>query len=353
MVDGFGTTTYNYNPIGQVGGGKLKSVTSPVGNTSATANTTYGYDGNGQAVIMAVDGVAETYQYDHQHGQLTSVTNPLGTFQHTYDPNTGRLQQVVNGTTGQTTKYGYYPPTDPNGAVGKLKSITNMASGSATLSAFNYAYNHMGQATVWNQQLGAAVTNNYTLGYDDGNRLAGVTLVAGKNGFDNLPAGQGVAYTYSTAGNRLMEKAPVYQNSYGKNYLNQVTKVSPNPLTVDILSVNSGGAPLEVNGAPVTQGANGAVTASVVPSSGTTTTVQVVATAPNGATTLVTVNCLNSQPVNFDRNGNTSADNAYGYLSDGENRLAVINMPGGSPNGVADTVAMQYDGRERGWPWPP
>ncbi len=51
--------------------------------------------------------------------------------------------------------------------------------------------------------------------------------------------------------------------------------------------------------------------------------------------------------MNFDPNGNTASDTAFNYLSDGENRLAVINMPGGSPTGSADTVAFQYDGRGR------
>ncbi len=345
MVDGTGYTTYSYNPVGQVGGGLLKSVASPVGQT--TAFTTYAYDSDGRVVQRAIDGVPETYTYNSQ-GQLVEVTNPLGDPKLSYDSNTGRLVSVADSTTGQATQYEYYNPTDPNGASGRLKSITNLNKSNQAVSSFNYSYDQLGRITNWGQSQGGT-SKTYAVGYNPANQLKGVTMVSGTNGFDGLTAGQVVSYQYDRAGNRVSENTPTYQNGFGTpNNLNQLNQVSSNPLSMSLITDNSPGEAAQINGRMAPISGNGTVASSIVPSaSSTTTSAEVVLTEPNGATTAVGVTLLNKQPVSFDANGNCTSDNQYSYVSDGVNRPIAINNGNVLPGGTADTLVMKYDGKGR------
>ena len=134
MTDGTGTTGYAYWPIGQTGGGRLKTVTQPVGAT--TANITYSYDNDGRIASRSIDGSTESYGFTN--AELTNVNNPLGGFNYTYD-NAARLSQVAYPN-GQVTNLDYFNPADPLGQ-GRLKDITNLGAGATanqTLSKFSY-----------------------------------------------------------------------------------------------------------------------------------------------------------------------------------------------------------------------
>ncbi len=89
MEDGTGRTTYTYNPITKspgLGAGRLAGETGPLPNSTIT----YEYDELGRVVRRAINGVAQSTAYDAL-GRVTQVTNPLGTFAHSYVNRTNRL----------------------------------------------------------------------------------------------------------------------------------------------------------------------------------------------------------------------------------------------------------------------
>src|ERR1035441_6172649 len=124
----------------QLGGGKLQSVSVPVGTTSAPIS--YTYDADSRPTTQSIGGVAESYGYSND--ELTNVSNPLGSFGYTYDPASARLTNVAYSN-GQSVALDYFGPTDPNGASGSTKDITNLNPSSQILSKFTYAYNPTGE----------------------------------------------------------------------------------------------------------------------------------------------------------------------------------------------------------------
>ena len=100
----------------------MQTVSSPTGES--TAKIIYSYDNDGRIVSWSVDGVTEKHEFNLGTGELAKVTNPLGTFSYMYDSASGRLA-TLEYPTGQTTHLDYFSPSDPEGASGNLKSITN------------------------------------------------------------------------------------------------------------------------------------------------------------------------------------------------------------------------------------
>ncbi|MBN2257744.1 MAG: hypothetical protein JW704_07960, partial [Anaerolineaceae bacterium] len=135
MTDGLGTTTWEYDSLGQ-----LIAVTDP----------------NNRTV---------TYSYD-THGNRTQLVYPDGrTVSYTYDPN-NRLTQVADWD-NQTTEYSYDPlgqllsvlrPNDVDtsyayDAAGQLTALENSSS-VGSLSSYEYAYDQVGNRIQAEENLG-------------------------------------------------------------------------------------------------------------------------------------------------------------------------------------------------------
>jgi YD repeat-containing protein len=78
MVDGVGTTTYTYHPIGTtppLGAGRLASVDGSLPNDTIT----YSYDELGRVVSRMINGVGSTVTYDAL-ARVIAETNVLGSF---------------------------------------------------------------------------------------------------------------------------------------------------------------------------------------------------------------------------------------------------------------------------------
>ena len=343
MTDGTGTTSYSYGTIGTVGGNLLKTVVSPVGGSTATIS--YTYDPDGRLGMRSIGGLSESYNYSNL--ELTNVTNSLGGFNYTYDPNSARLVNVAYPN-GQSVTMDYFTPTNPLGASGSLKDITNLGGGSTggqILSKFSYTYTSVGDIYNWVQQLGNSTTliNNYNMSYDADSELTGVTLVSGSNNtMDSLTAGQAVTYTYDSAGNRTSEGAPTYLNSFNANNLNQLTSITPKP--IPIKGATNRAASVTVNGSAVTQDSNFNYNATITPALGASTPLTVTEVASDGSVNYIKNHVLNTLPYKYDKNGNMLTDGVKNYLWDAANRLISISYLNPQPNNFADNIVMSYDG---------
>ena len=343
MADGTGTTSYSYYAIGSTGGGQVYTVYSPVGS-SGSASVTFTYDPDSRVTGRNINGTSETYNYTN--AELTGVTNPLGSFTYNYDSSSARLASVAYPNS-QSVSYGYYTPSAGSG---RLETITNLASGGATLSYFNYAYDHAGEITQWTKQLGVSMSSTATnvYGYDPDSELQAVTQT-----FASGATSQTSSFNYDSAGNRTQEKLVVgatgspqagsFTHTFGTNNLNQLTNETPNPLAVK--GSTGGSATLTVNATPVAEDANNNFNTTISPVGGTSTPLTIQATGANGASSTQKNHVLNTEPFVYDANGNELTDQVYRYSYDAANRLISISSINPTPPTMPDNITFTYDGK--------
>ncbi|MFN9028169.1 MAG: hypothetical protein ACK5VX_18450, partial [Akkermansiaceae bacterium] len=84
MSDGTGSTSYTYHPVGQPGALMPATIDGPLANDIIA----FSYDAQSRLKTHSIHGSANTTSIDAYDnlGRITQLTNPLGTFQHTYDP---------------------------------------------------------------------------------------------------------------------------------------------------------------------------------------------------------------------------------------------------------------------------
>jgi RHS repeat-associated protein len=215
MTDGTGITTYAYNPVnGQLGAGKLQSVTGPLPNSTLS----YSYDQLGRIIDRSINGAANqsTFVYDPL-GRVISEINNLGTFTTAYVNQTAQPLSLTYPN-GQSTLYQYFDNLGDQ----RLKQIANFGGGAAVLSQFDYSYDAEGQILSWGQQTSAA--NSLALGYD----LAGQLTTANLTG----ATPKTFAYVYDPAGNRTNEAINTVPAPVTVNNLNElVARTGGTPAT--------------------------------------------------------------------------------------------------------------------------
>jgi YD repeat-containing protein len=162
MVDGIGTTTYTYRPVGDFGAGAVAAVDGPLADDPIT----YGYDALGRVVSRTLNAVTSTWTYDAL-GRLASQEDPIGTFAYAYDGATSRLASLTYPN-GQTSTYVYFP----NAGDARLQEIHHRTPGGATLSRFAYTYDAVGNISTWTQQH-EQTTRAYDFAYDATDQLTG------------------------------------------------------------------------------------------------------------------------------------------------------------------------------------
>ena len=313
---------------GQLGAGRLASVTGPLPNSTVT----YSYDELGRVSIRAINGVAQAVTYDAL-GRVTMVTNALGSFTNVYVRATS-LVATNFYPNGQQTVFNYYGTNNDE----RLQQIQNLTPGGQNLSAFSYAYNAEGEITNWTEQADNNTPTVQVEEYDPVNQLISSTVHSGSIAGSIVKQ---FIYQYDAAGNRTSEQiqrnvgVPPAVSASSYNNLNQLTSRTGGSGTIRFRgSLNETGT-VTVAGSPaaMTSGTNFAGYANV--STGTNM-VQVVASdysshsQTNNYQVVVTNNGV-VETLTYDLNGNLSSEvtatttNVYQW--DAANRLVSIAGP--------------------------
>ncbi|WP_321818384.1 MULTISPECIES: RHS repeat-associated core domain-containing protein [unclassified Paraburkholderia] len=232
MIDGTGTTTYSYVPVGSLGALQMQQET----NSLPGASIVYAYDAVGRLTSRTVSGIAtETFGYD-KIDRLISHASALGTFNFTYLGQTHQLanRSLVGSTvstswsylanvgdrrlagidtvglsSGQTSNYRY--TTTPENFItsvsetedsGKVPTPTP-TSQNATYNNLNQLTTLSGQSLSWDANGNLLSDGQRTYTWDAENRLIGVGY-PGQSGkitaFSYDGIGRRVAITSTPAG---------------------------------------------------------------------------------------------------------------------------------------------------------
>jgi YD repeat-containing protein len=217
MSDGFGTTSYTYNPAGVAGAGQVASIAAPAPNHTVT----FQYDVIGRRIARTVDGVAVATTYDALDRPAT-VTSPLGTFTAAYDGSSSRLTSL-SYPNGQGPTFSYLDAAHDF----RLSELRyGPAANSFNLSQFDYSYDAAhDQITglAWhdlNNQSGRF----FSFGYDAAKQLTGrqQTTDPTQSPVDVL---HNTGYGYDLAGNRTSETIDASVTAVTFNGANQVVAV--------------------------------------------------------------------------------------------------------------------------------
>jgi len=345
MGDGIGTTTYNYYSVaaGQLGAGRLASVTGPLPNSTVT----YGYDQIGRISSRAINGVAQALTYDAL-GRVTMVTNALGSFTNVYLDATA-LVTTNFYPNGQQTVFSYYGTNNDE----RLQQIQNLTPGGQNLSSFSYAYDSNGEITNWTEQADNNTPTVQVEEYDPVNQLLASTIHSGTIAGTILKQ---FIYQYDAAGNRTSEQI---QSSAGVspavgsasyNNLNQLVSRTGNSGPMRFRgSLNETGT-VTVVGSPATMTAYTNFTGYASVNTGTNT-IQVIASDYSGHSQtnnyqVVVTNNSVAETITYDLNGNEtsviSATSTNTYQWDAANRLVQITQL--STNNPQLISQFAYDG---------
>jgi RHS repeat-associated protein len=340
MSDGSGLTTYDYHPNDgrTLGAGLLKSIDSPMENDLIE----FGYDAQGRLKTRRINGAANTTTIvdSDDLGRVVSLTNPLGTFEHTYDP-VNLLPKTVTAPNGLVTTFDYHTAA----ADLRLKEIQHTLAGGQALSKHGYTYSPAGNIKSWEQATRTTPTQTWGIVYDKADQLEAATLAS------TTPSVLAQhAWRYDKAGNRISRQQGPQITQTGYNFLNQVTSEQPGGW------MRVGGTTDEPAKVRVKSNANAFIPAATSGTGGFSAWVQAV--AGNNTLTIeaedfspqanrrtgtyrVQVNGTNRVP-GYDFNGNL-IDNGSGqtYEWDAENRLVKITY--------ADQTSTEfrYDGQSR------
>ncbi len=163
MIDGAGTTSYQYHSIGVLGALKLAKETGPLPADSLA----YSYDALGRLTLRTFGGRGETFAYDNL-GRLITHTNPLGTFNKSYLDYTDQLlSSLLSGST-IGTRYHYHADASDR----RLTAIDNNSLGTRSYYLDTNAENQITQVDVQTQEAsGLITTSTWDYTYDGSYRL--------------------------------------------------------------------------------------------------------------------------------------------------------------------------------------
>lgn len=312
MVDGTGTTSYTYHPVGVLGAGQVASVDGPLTNDTLS----YAYDELTRVTTRAVNAVGLTYSYDAL-GRVSSEVNALGTFAYGYHGATNRLASVLYPN-GQTSTYAYLGNTMDH----RLQTIHHKRADTSTLSRHDYTYDATGNILTWQQQADSTPAELWRYAYDASDQL--VTAVKWSTGGSPTVLRR-YAYTYDPAGNRTTEQIDDVATLSTHDALNRLTQQQPGGALRFAGSVNEP-ATVTIQGRPaVVDPANnfgGAVT-----TVGGTNAVTIQAVDPAGNVTNMQYNVAvvgTGRTFSSDANGNLTADDSRTFEWDARNQLVAV-----------------------------
>ena len=342
-VDASGATNstscaYHAIAAGQPGAGRLQSMDGPLANDTIT----YAYDLLGRITNRAIDGVNLSAVFDTAD-RVAEVSSVLGQFSNQYLSNTLRLASV-GYPSGQGVAFSYHGVTDDY----RLKQITNFTA-SASLSAFDYAYDPEGQIKTWTQRTGAA-SSVWSLSYDPVDQLVGARIT---NGLTSALV-KSFVYAYDPAGNRLAEEIDTALTAGQFNDVNQLTElVGGGRVRVSGVLTNKPGT-VRVGGMPAAMGPGNTSFVAYAKAGLGTNYIPVVASDFAGRTAtnlyrIVVTNAGVARTLAYDLNGNlvsvVTPVSASAYEWDAADRLASITQTGEGTN--LSSSHFEYDGAGR------
>lgn len=325
MVDGTGTTTYNYHqitpaPSYTLGAGRLASIDGPLGNDTVL----FSYDELGRVLnrSLGLGGTAGTYDqtvtYDAL-GRVATQVNELGSFGYTYIGKTGRLDTVTMPG-GLTTQMAYQPMAQDF----RLSSITHKRSGGALVSSHTYTYSPAGAITSWAMQTDVDGASTFGFTNDDADQLVSAVRTG------TVPAGapKVSSFRYDAAGNRLTTQLDNVVQTHTYNTVNQLTGTTAGG-TIRVEGHLDELATVTVNGVNAKVTADKKYVAEVPVTTGTNT-ITVRATDANNNVAQkqwqITGVIGTSASPTYDNNGNTTFDGTRTYTWDAKDRITVITQ---------------------------
>jgi RHS repeat-associated protein len=207
MVDATGTTTYAYDPAGQL---------TRIGEPGGTAFT-FTYDGDGRtATTTYPDGTIVSAGHDPD-GNLVAISDNHGNYlAYSLDPD-GRVTQE-HSSAGATRTFTY---------LGSLLSkYTEQLGATAPTTATSLARDVTGRVTT--ATTGSATTS---YSYDKAGQLTSTTP----------PAGPASTYTYDSAGNRATTVSGTTTDTYAYDAANQLTAITRNGAPYSALTYDPNG----------------------------------------------------------------------------------------------------------------
>ncbi|MFN5739221.1 MAG: RHS repeat-associated core domain-containing protein, partial [Akkermansiaceae bacterium] len=332
MSDGTGSTSYTYHPVGQLGALMPATIDGPLTNDIIA----FTYDEQGRLKTHSIDGSSNTTSIDAYDnlGRITQLTNPLGTFQHTYDP-VNLLPKTITAPNGMVTELNYHPVS----ADLRLQELKHTLPGNAPLSKYNYEYGKNGNINSWQRQIGTDPATKFSFGYDKGDQLTSATLAAVAN--PNTPL-ESHSFQYDKAGNRTSRQNGNVIERATHNNTNQITSTQAGG-KMRVAGATDEPAKVKVNGKPALTNAQNQYEAWVDVAAGENTlTIEAEDFSPNSnkltKSWKVNVTGTAKTPA-YDLNGNTLTDGAgKSYVWDAENRLTKIIYADSS------STEFQYNG---------
>lgn len=329
MVDGIGTTAYNYDQVGQLlsEGGLWPD---------DTVNHTYNNRLRMETSLARPGGSTweEDYQYDTDR-RLTNVTSAAGSFGYFYDPL--KMQRV-----DELTLPGGAYIFDSYDSVARLLSTALINSGSTNLDSESYVYNTAGQRVTETNTAGDY--RNYA--YDNKGELTSAL------GYESNSSPRYIdwrVYNYDAAGNMLLwhNLHGIGLQNYGYNGLNEITNTTMGSGGTAAIPVSGSttvpATGVTVNGASATTYGDSSFYANESVTNGLNT-FTAIATDSSGdwSTNSSTVNViLTNNAYSYDTNGNMLSDGFRDFGYDDENELISACVPNVWSNSFA------YDGKMR------
>ncbi len=344
MTDGTGSTAYAYHPVDGVtfGAGNLHTIDGPLTNDTI-AHT---YDLLGRFKSQSINGIGNTTTHSYDAlSRVTQVTNPLGTFTHTYDP-VNLLPKTVTASNGLITEFSYHP------AVGdlRLQQIKHQLGVITPLSSHTYTYSPSGNIKSWAQTTDTSPANTWGISYDRADQLEAATLTNGSGSVIKQSA-----WRYDKIGNRTSRQNDfkIIKSTY--NNRNQIATERPGgSMRVRGTTNETSSVRVRSNANPFTEAitdSGNQFTAWVETTPGQNSiTIEAKDTSPNSNTRTNSYNVNIAGPPslsirNSDLNGNsTSNSNGNGpenYEWDAENRLIKSSYRNGF------STEFTYDGFSR------
>lgn len=322
-------TTYVYDP-----NGRLESLDGPLADDTLI----YNYDQWGRLTSWSYAGGTESYVFD-EFDRVTQITNPLGTFNQSYEGDTGILNEVQYPLAGMKTTYQRLPAAQDR----LLTAIIHTAptsQGGGELARYDYTYNAQRQIATWRQAQPGMAAKEWAIAYDARQQVSAVveTPVAGP---PQTPQ-QVWRYQYDASGNRTAAQEGSRTRTATYNELNQLVSQSAGGSTWFRGKVNEP-ANVTINGQNARVSADGTFE-SLTPVGAGQQDVTMQATDKAGNTTSQTWRVDNgpagTTTTTHDAEGNLLTDGRYTYTWDARNRMTSVTLG-------ADTWTFQYDGQNR------
>jgi RHS repeat-associated protein len=328
MVDGVGTTVYNYDAVGQI-----LSEDGPWAND--TVSYTYNDRLRSGLSVVAPNASAwtESYGYDTAK-RLTSVTSPAGAFSYAYDALRSTLPAKLT-----LPNSAYITNTYDN--VARLLSTVLKTSQLSTLNSHQYSYNPASQRT---QQVFTA--GNYVNYAYDG--MGQLQKANGKEtGGTTNRVHEQFGYAYDPAGNLNYRTNNALIQTFNVNSLNELTTGARSGTMTVEGTTTSAATNVAVNTSNAILYADYTFASTNQSLANGTNTFTAIARDSYGRVdTNVSISYLPSSiSFAYDQNGNLTNDGRRSFLYDDENQLVRLTVTNGVGSSTRSDFA--YDGKMR------